>query len=77
MPNEGGDAAIAQVLVCNHCSMAERVYAEFSDGREGWYIVTEEHPNGSLVVIPDKTRANLDADKVERDPSPPPADQAQ
>jgi hypothetical protein len=32
--------------------MAERVYAEFSDGRKGWYIVTGEHPDGSLVIRP-------------------------
>jgi hypothetical protein len=30
--------------------MAEMVYMELSDGRKGWYVVTEEHPDGSLVV---------------------------
>lgn len=34
--------------------MTERVYAEISDGRKGWYIVAEEHPDGSLVVVPDQ-----------------------
>ena len=32
--------------------MPEKVYVELSDGRKGWYIVTEERPDGSLVVRP-------------------------
>lgn len=34
------------------CSMIGKVYAEFSNGHEGWYIVTGEHPDGSLVIRP-------------------------
>jgi hypothetical protein len=34
-------------------SMLGRVYVQISDGREGPYIVTEERPDGSLVVVPD------------------------
>lgn len=54
--------------------MAERVYAEFSDGREGWYIVTEEHPNGSLVIRPATCEENYRAESKELaafDPPPP------
>gem|GEM_PF-2070378 len=54
--------------------MAERVYAEFSDGRKGWYIVTEERPDGSLVVRPAPSkevyRAESD-DLAAFDPPPP------
>jgi hypothetical protein len=32
--------------------VAPPVYVELSDGRKGWYIVTEEHPDGTLVVRP-------------------------
>jgi len=35
--------------------MPEKIYVELSDGRKGWYIVTEERPDGSLVVVPDKS----------------------
>ena len=28
------------------------VYVELSDGRKGWYVVTGERPDGSLVVRP-------------------------
>jgi hypothetical protein len=54
--------------------MAERVYAEFSDGRKGWYIVTEARPEGSLVIAPDKTRPHVDAGEAGRDPGSPPSD---
>ncbi|MEX0972291.1 MAG: hypothetical protein WDZ46_03435 [Solirubrobacterales bacterium] len=57
--------------------MAERVYAEFSDGREGWYIVTEARPDGSLVITPDKTRPHVGAGEAGRDPDSPPSDAAQ
>lgn len=57
--------------------MAERVYAEFSDGREGWYIVTEDHPDGSLVITPDKTRPRVNVGEAGRDPGSPPSDDAQ
>lgn len=57
--------------------MAERVYAEFSDGREGWYIVTEDHPDGSLDIAPDKTRPHVNAGEVGCDPGSPPSDEAQ
>lgn len=54
--------------------MAERVYAEFSNGRKGWYIVTEERPDGALVVRPATSkevyRAESD-DLAAFDPPPP------
>lgn len=55
--------------------MGVSVYVELSDGREG-YILTEMRPDGSIVVVPDKTRTHMDADEVGHDPSPPPTDQA-
>lgn len=57
--------------------MAERVYAEFSDGRKGWYVVTEERPDGALVIAPDKTRPQVDAGEAGCDPGSPPSDGAQ
>lgn len=36
--------------------MAERVYVEISDGRKGWYTVTEAHPDGAIVVAPDRSK---------------------
>ena len=51
-------------------SMSEKVYVELSDGRKGWYIVTEERPDGSLVVVPDKPgegRPRSDADDAAQD----------
>jgi hypothetical protein len=32
--------------------MTEKVYVKLSNGRKGWYIVTEEHSDGTLVVRP-------------------------
>ena len=54
--------------------MGVSVYVELSDGREGWYILTEMRPDGSIVVVPDTARPHADADEVGRDPNPPPED---
>jgi hypothetical protein len=45
--------------------MAERVYAEFSDGRKGWYIVAEERPDGSLVIRPATSEETYRAESEE------------
>ena len=54
--------------------MAERVYAEFSNGRKGWYIVTEEHPDGSLVIRPatSKEAYRAESDQFTAFDPPPP-----
>lgn len=54
--------------------MAERVYAEFSDGRKGWYIVAEERPDGSLVIRPatPKEAYRAESDKLAAFDPPPP-----
>jgi hypothetical protein len=54
--------------------MAERVYVELSDGRKGWYVVTEEHPDGSLVVRPATSKEVYRAESDDLsafDPPPP------
>lgn len=45
--------------------MKGTIRVTLSGSREGRYIVTEEHPDGSLVVVPDeseKTRPPHDAE---------------
>jgi hypothetical protein len=51
--------------------MTESVYVQMSDGREGPYIVTEEHPDGSLVVVPD--RSDLKDKRGDHDKDTPPS----
>jgi hypothetical protein len=78
VPNANGENASGRrrALSAIIPPMAERVYAEFSDGRKGWYIVTEDHPDGSLVIAPDKTRPPVDAGEAGCDPGSPPSDAA-
>jgi hypothetical protein len=50
------------------------VYVELSDGRKGWYIVTEEHPDGTLVVRPATSKETYRAESDQLaafDPPPP------
>lgn len=56
-------------------SVTEKVYVELSDGRKGWYIVTEEHPDGSLVVRPATSEETYRAESEETAAfdAPPPA----
>jgi hypothetical protein len=76
VPNANGENAFVgrRALSAIIPPMAERVYAEFSDGRKGWYVVTEERPDGSLVVRPATSkevyRAESD-DLAAFDPPPP------
>ncbi len=50
------------------------VYVELSDGRKGWYIVIEEHPDGSLVVRPAKSEETYraESDEISAFDAPPP-----
>ena len=52
--------------------MTERVYAELSDGRNGWYVVTEEHPDGSFVITPDGPTETGQGDDGDKDAQPSP-----
>ena len=55
-------------IVCNHRPMGHTIRVMLSGSREGAYIVTEEHPDGSLVVVPDrskKARLPVDVDEPE------------
>jgi len=55
--------------------MIGRVYAEFSNGREGWYVLAEEHPDGSLVIRPATSKEAYRAESGELDTfDPPPPD---
>lgn len=76
MPNADGENASGRrgALSAIIPPMAERVYAEFSDGRVGWYIVTEDHPDGSLVIRPATSKEAYRAEGDELaafDPPPP------
>lgn len=51
--------------------MVERVYAEFSDGRKGWYIVADEHPDRSLDIRPAAPEEIQRAGDDRAPPSPP------
>lgn len=66
--------ARTQGVVCNHSADGRRGYAEFSDGRKGWYVVTEERPDGSLAVRPATSKEVYRAESDELaafDPPPP------
>lgn len=45
--------------------MTKKVYVELSDGRKGWYIVTEERPDGSLVIRPATSKEAYRAESEE------------
>lgn len=42
--------------------MEQTIRVTLTGSREGPYIVTEEHPDGSLVVVPDKSKKASDSE---------------
>jgi hypothetical protein len=44
--------------------MEQTIRVTLSGSREGPYIVTEEHPDGSLVVVPDKSEKTNDSETL-------------
>ena len=44
--------------------MGQTIRVTLTGSREGTYIVTEEHPDGTLVVVPDKSAKASDPEML-------------